>query len=270
MAASSLPIADALHAELQTRAFGRALRCYRSVASTNTEAAAWAQAGAPEGATVYAAFQEAGRGRLGRSWEGQAGKNLMFSVVLRPVIPPDAWGLITLAASVAVAEVLDPVAAPVTVQIKWPNDVLLDGRKGCGMLLESAWGRETPPAGAAVILGVGLNVNQDAFATPGATSLLLATGRPAPRGPLWARLLLALETWYGRVQRGEPAVVQAAYEQRLLGRGDRVTLRAAGDGDAVSGVLHGIDARGALRLGTATGIRTFHAGDVTVALPRST
>ena len=269
MAASSLPIADALQADLRTRTFGRSLRCYRSIASTNTEAAAWAQAGAPEGATVYAAFQEAGRGRLGRSWEGQPGRNLMFSVVLRPEIPPDVWGLITLAASVAVAEVLVPLAAPVGVQIKWPNDVLLDGRKCCGMLLESAWGRARRPTGAAVILGVGLNVNQDAFAAPGATSLLLATGRHVPRAPLWASLLMALETWYGRVQRGETDVVQAAYEDRLLGRGDRITLRAAGGDETISGVLHGVDARGALRLGTATGIRTYHAGDVTVALPRS-
>ena len=261
------PLAEALASLLRTRRFGRALRAYASVGSTNTEAAAWAAGGAPEGAVVLAELQTAGRGRMGRTWEARAGQNLTFSVVLRPPLPPERLGLLTLAASVAVAETVSAFTAPLEAGIKWPNDVLLEGRKCCGMLLESSFsGQKTP----AVILGIGLNVNQDAFPpalADRATSMLLATGRQTPRAPLLAALLTRLEQVYDRLVHDGGAALRQAYEARLAGLGRPATLYLAGTQTPVRGVLAGITETGALRVETGDGLRLFHAGEVSFSPP---
>ena len=194
----SLPLVDDVQPLLKTDAFGRAIRGHASVDSTNTKAAQWAREGAAHGSVVLTEYQTAGRGRQGRRWEAEPGQNLMFSVVLRPPLPPDRLGLLPLAAGLAVAEAVDPFIAPVTASVKWPNDVLVEGRKTCGMLLETSFsGRAAViDAPAFVVLGIGLNVNQvdfpDALADT-ATSLRLITGRLVPRAPLLARLLRRLE-----------------------------------------------------------------------------
>ncbi|GIV61528.1 MAG: biotin--[acetyl-CoA-carboxylase] ligase [Rhodothermaceae bacterium] len=261
-----LPLADAVAPLLRTTRFGRALRGYATVPSTNTLAAGWAAEGAPEGAVVLAEYQTAGRGRLGRTWDARPGQNLMFSTILRPTLPPDRLGLITLAASVAVAEAVEAFTAPLVPAIKWPNDLLLEGRKCCGMLLEASF--EAHPGGrAAVILGIGLNVNQFEFPpalADRATSLLLAGGRPVPRAPLLARLLERLEIRYEALLRDGGASIRAAYLERLDGLQQPVTLYLA-DGSSRTGILEGITETGALRLRTPDGPRVFHAGDVTTS-----
>jgi BirA family biotin operon repressor/biotin-[acetyl-CoA-carboxylase] ligase len=174
--------------------------------------------------------------------------------------------------------------------LKWPNDLLLPApdadtgdtdadadadadaggmRKVGGLLLEASFAR----APEAVVLGLGLNVNQTAF--PGAlaataTSLAAVRGRPVPRPPLLARLLARLERRYDALLAGEDAPLRAAYTARLHHRARRVTLRptpraaAADDGAAVTGIVEGVTPTGALRLRTDDGaVRTFHAGDVT-------
>ncbi|MFQ5571689.1 MAG: biotin--[acetyl-CoA-carboxylase] ligase, partial [Rhodothermales bacterium] len=184
-----LPLAQDTRALLKTRHFGRSMRSYQAVDSTNTAALQWASDGAPEGSVILANVQTAGRGRQGRSWHSAAGQNLTFSVILRPSLPPARLSLITLGAGVAVAEAVEALTAPLSTTIKWPNDVLLEGTKCCGMLLESTLD-ETGTA--TVILGIGLNVNQSAFPETlesKATSLLLQTGRHTPRPPLLADLL---------------------------------------------------------------------------------
>lgn len=243
--------------------FGRAWRGFETLPSTNTEASAWAQEDAPEGAVVLTEHQSAGRGRHGRRWEAAAGQNLMLSVVLRPALPPASYGLIPLAAALAVADAVAPYAAPIDPAIKWPNDVLLEGRKCCGMLLESL----LTPEGGTVILGIGLNVNQDHFPPEleeRATSVLLATGRHVPRAALLADLLGRLEARYDELHRAPEQGTLAAYEQRLVGRGRTITLGFP-RGGAVTGRIDGVDADGALRLRTDTGLRAFHAGEVTTS-----
>ncbi len=260
---AALPLARDLAGLLRTERFGRALRGYRSVGSTNTVATAWAAAGAPEGAVVVAEYQTAGRGRQGRAWQADAGHNLTFSVILRPSLPAASLGLVAVAAGVAVAEAVEAFAAPLRAAIKWPNDVLLEGRKCCGMLLESTLGGGT---GATVVLGIGLNVNQRAFAPPleaQATSLLLEAGRPLPLAPLLADLLLRLERHYASLDADGGDAARRAYEARLHGLGRETTLRFTGRQERVGGVLLGITDTGALRLRTADGPRTFHAGEVT-------
>jgi BirA family biotin operon repressor/biotin-[acetyl-CoA-carboxylase] ligase len=260
----ALAIVDDVAAQLDTDRLGRSMRGFESVGSTNTAAADWARDGAPDGSVVVAEYQSAGRGRHGRSWDAKKGQNLMFSVVLRPALAPDRLGLLPVAASVAVAEAVDDFVTPHRAALKWPNDVLLEGRKTCGMLLESSIsGRQ---AAEAVILGVGLNVNQTTFPealADTATSLRLAAGRAVPRAPLFARLLARLEARYDAVQGGEAAAVRAAFHDRLAARGEARTLRVSDTGDTVTGVVQGITATGALRLDTPDGPTVVHAGDVT-------
>jgi BirA family biotin operon repressor/biotin-[acetyl-CoA-carboxylase] ligase len=266
---------------LQTDRFGRVLRVHDKVGSTNTEAAAWARGDiadpTPEGAVVLTEFQTAGRGRHGRSWSADSGRNLMLSVVLRPKLPPEQFGRITIAAGVAVADTVAAFVEPQPVTIKWPNDVLLAGKKTCGMLLETSFGANPDqPSGGAVILGIGLNVNQTDFPPDlddTATSMRLATGRLLPRPTVFAKLLAELEARYDAVCAtaavpGDVGPVHAAYEDRLDRRGELVTLRFAGTDRTVSGYVRGITKDGALRLAPtpnapAAEETVLHAGEVT-------
>ncbi|MDX1531042.1 MAG: biotin--[acetyl-CoA-carboxylase] ligase, partial [Rhodothermales bacterium] len=188
-----LPLLADLQPLLRTCRFGRPARGFRSLPSTNAEALTWAADGAAEGALVVAEAQTAGRGRLGRTWEAAPGRNLLVSLVLRPALPPERLGLVPLAAGLAVAEAVEAAVPPLCPRLKWPNDLLLGGRKACGVLLEGRTGGRAP---SAVALGIGLNVNQTAFPdalAERATSLHLEAGRPVERAALLAALLERLE-----------------------------------------------------------------------------
>lgn len=261
----SLPLADDAQERLGTDRFGQAMRSFEEVGSTNERAAAWARAGAPEGAVVLTEYQTTGRGRHGRAWTADKGQNLLFSVVLRPSLSPNRLSLITVAAGVAVAETIEDFVSPHQAVLKWPNDVLLEGRKTCGMLLESSL---APPDGdTVVVLGVGLNVNQTDFPdslADTATSLRLTTGRPVPRAELLARLLTTLEQRYDAVEGGAATAVRTAFEERLASLRDQTTLHVPGTDQTLSGTVEGITETGALRLRAADGTETtVHAGDVT-------
>lgn len=262
---SPTPFLQAVAGLLKTRSFGRSMRGFGSVDSTNTVATAWAAEDAPEGSVVYAEFQTAGRGRMGRTWSATPGKNLTFSVILRPNLAPDQFGLIPLTAALAVAEAADEFTAPVSAEIKWPNDLLLEGRKCCGMLLESS---TTGPSPRTVILGIGLNVNQVDFPPELAdhvTSLLLATGRMADRAALFASILLQLERYYTRLPH-DAANIRAAFTARLSRLGRPVTFRLTHASETVEGILEGVTDTGALVIRTQTGARIFHAGEITTQL----
>lgn len=260
----SLPLVNDVQTMLDTDRFGQSMRGFKTVGSTNTEAADWARNGASEGSVIVTEYQSEGRGRHGRTWNAEKGQNLMFSVVLRPALDADRLGLITVAASVAVAEAVDAFVSPHRAALKWPNDVLLEGRKTCGMLLESSI--SSPQNAEVVILGVGLNVNQTHFGkdlAETATSLRLTTGRAVPRAPLFARLLDRLEARYDAIQAGDDPSVRNAFHKRLTQRDDPVTFQVPDTGRTVSGVVRGITNTGALRLDTADGPKVVHAGDVT-------
>lgn len=143
---------------------------YDVVGSTNDVAVAAAGERQPEGLVVVADEQRAGRGRLGRGWESPKGAGLYVSVLLRPPVPPPAWPLLGLLCGVAAVAALRR-AGGVEGALKWPNDVLVDGRKIAGILAEVT--------GDAVVVGMGLNVLQtrDQLPRPDATSILLAGGR---------------------------------------------------------------------------------------------
>lgn len=246
---------------LQTRFVGRKLFVFETIDSTNACAKTLAEAGTEEGAVVLAEFQTQGKGRLGRQWEAEANENLLFSVILRPSLPRSLAGLLTFFASVAVARALDEagVRSP---ECKWPNDVLLGGRKVCGILLENSLRNEMTEYS---VVGVGLNVNQERFQDSlrdRATSLRIAWGRSVDRTDLLARLLLSLERAYEDVRRGTFETILADWTSRCTMFGREVTV--AQNDDLVTGKAVGLKEDGGLVLQTPSGPRTIYAGDISL------
>jgi BirA family biotin operon repressor/biotin-[acetyl-CoA-carboxylase] ligase len=211
--------------DVPTRRFSD-VRWFPEIDSTNRFAADAARAGAADGLVVGADHQTAGRGRRGRTWESPAGSGLLVSLVLRPVPP-----LVTLAAGLAAAEACEQVAGVATT-LKWPNDVLLDGRKVGGILSELV--------GDAAVVGLGLNLT---WAPAGAAWL----GPDVDRDELLAAYLAGLD---------QPADVLARYRQRCATIGRRVRVELPGE--TVEGVAEAVDDEGRLVVDG----RKITAGDV--------
>lgn len=225
----------------------------------------WASEGVPEGALVGADHQTAGRGRHGRAWSDAPGLNLLFSLVLRPTLPQDRLGLIPLAAGLAIAEAIEK-HTPLSPSLKWPNDILVDGKKVCGILLE---GRLTPSNGsqATIVLGIGLNVNQIEFPTgvaDKATSLALEAGQLVPRVQLLADLVVALEKHYASLSADLGVAVLVGFERRMAGLGNTATVTFPMSGESTEGTILGVAENGALRLRTPEGEQRLHAGEITL------
>lgn len=236
--------------------------------STNADLADAARAGAPGGTVLVADHQTAGRGRLGRSWTAPPGSGFALSVLLRPEAPLERWTWLPLLAGLAVSDALRQQTG-LPAEVKWPNDVLVLGRKLCGVLAE----RVETDAGPAVVLGMGVNVHlrEDELPVPTATSVVLAraelgvAGVPVARTPIVSSVLRCLERdlqrWEDVAAVGDPDAVALAYRERCatLGRQVRISLS---DGTAVEGLARDVDGHGRLVLQTADGSRTFGAGDV--------
>lgn len=232
------------------------------VDSTNRLGIDLAREGAPEGTAVVAERQTSGRGRLGRTWESPARVNLYLSVVLRPALSPVEVPRLTLAAAVAVA---DAIAATTGLRpgIKWPNDVLLGGRKACGILTELEAEAERVRF---VVVGIGVNLNAREEDFPPelrakATSLAIELGRPVDRPAFAGALLGALERVYGEMLRGGFPGVRARYESWHVLPGRLVTVDGV---PPVEGLVRGIDDEGALIVEAADGTRRVLSGEVTL------
>lgn len=240
---------------------GSQLLRYDSVASTNDLAREMALSGAPEGLAVVAAHQTAGRGRQGRSWASPPGQGLYLSLVLRPQVHPAEAPIITLAAAIAVAETLR-LDFDLRADIKWPNDLLVAGRKICGILLETATERETLQY---AVLGLGVNLCQQSFPEElqeTATSLLIETGRITAPDEFLSPLLDRLETWY-RASVAQPPDVIARWEAlSSYARGCHVVV-ATGSG-MVEGVTRGLTARGGLLVESQGERREVLSGEVSL------
>jgi BirA family transcriptional regulator, biotin operon repressor / biotin---[acetyl-CoA-carboxylase] ligase len=240
--------ADVVAPRLTTAWLGRAWRHFADIGSTNDEAAAWArgEAPAPSGAVVVADAQSKGRGRLGRRWHSPPRESLYFSVVLRPPLPPHRVPPLTLAAGVAVAETL--VAFEVTPALKWPNDVLLDGKKVAGILTEMSADLDHVHH---VVVGIGVNLNTRDFPddiAAIATSLALARsdGGAVSRADFVALLCARLENWVNHFVADGAAPVVAAWKQHARFFGKRVQVTAGRD--RIEGVAEDLEDDGALRL----------------------
>ncbi len=232
----------------------RAVVCYESVDSTNSAASLLARAGAVEGTVVLAAEQTAGRGRKGREWYSGGDGSLVFSLVLRPSRSGETLTSLLALCALRVLDGIRPGA-----KMKWPNDIWIDGRKVAGILAESA--------GEAVVLGMGMNVNDEAGSFPGrlegtAVSLRMTTGRTFDRGRLLASILGEFSRAYPGWRRKGFAPLREEMQERMLWIGMPVAVET--DGDAVSGVMAGVTADGFLRLETEEGEKVFAAGDVSL------
>lgn len=238
------------------------LHRFECLASTNDTAREMAAAGAPQGVVVVAGAQTAGRGQHGRSWASPAGQGLYLSAILRPAVKPDALAFITLAAAVAVAETI-AAEFGVNPDIKWPNDVMLSGKKVCGILVESAIEGGTVRYG---IVGIGLNVDQLEFPeeiADTATSLRIETGRQGAPQEVLPLILDHLEKWYG-VALSSPIDVLTRWEElSTYARNCDVTVTLP-DG-IIEGVTAGLTDRGTLTIRTADGkTREVFSGEVTL------
>lgn len=256
---------EALRLRDRDALIGRRVLCHREVTSTSAVATALAAAGEAEGTVVLAERQTAGRGRFGRAWSSPPGLGLWFSSILRPPILVVGAPVLTQVAAVAIAEALEAVAGRLPGGIKWPNDVLLAGRKVAGILTDLAARGAGAPV---VILGVGVNVNQgEGDFLPAlrgrAGSVAMAAGRPVPRADLFRALLTRLDARYREFLAAGPGPALAEAAARSVTLGQAVRAR---EGDAeLHGVALGLEADGALTVRLPDGrIRRLVAGEVTL------
>jgi BirA family transcriptional regulator, biotin operon repressor / biotin---[acetyl-CoA-carboxylase] ligase len=245
---------------LNTRDLGRTIHHFDSLASTNETAFTMAREGATHGEVVIAENQTSGKGRRGRSWFSPVGKNLALSVVLRPEISPTRVAEITLVAAVATVRAL--LECEVKATIKWPNDILVQGKKVAGILTELSADVE---AVHFVVLGIGINLNStlDDFpddVKPIAISARMARAEPLHRALFVSKLLesleLALDEWtnFGF----EPIREAWKTHSEMLG----TLVRVVNDGKQIIGIAEDIDAQGALIL-NVNGVRqVILSGDV--------
>ena len=212
------------------------------VDSTQTTAFALAADGAEDRTVVVADYQASGRGRRGRAWEAPPGQSLLCTILVRPRLAPPQWPAYSLVAAVAVAETLARTAA-LAARLKWPNDVLIAGRKIAGILLESRVVGDTSTA--VIAIGIGINLAQRAFPAAlaaRATSIAIEAGRTVARDATLGALLEAFDGWRARLEGEGMAPVRA----RWLALADTIGRRVSIDG--VSGVAVDLDPDGALVL----------------------
>jgi BirA family biotin operon repressor/biotin-[acetyl-CoA-carboxylase] ligase len=245
---------------LNTQDLGQTLHCSDELPSTNDRARELADAGASHGEVVVAESQSAGRGRRGRNWASPPGRNLYLSVILRPNLPPQRAPEITLVASVAACDACRK--AGVEVGIKWPNDLLVGGRKVAGILTELS---AEPDLVHWVVLGIGVNLNSGPGDFPAelrgqATSLSIERGQPVPRALFAAALLSELEQWLDRHAAEGFGPIREAWRERSVTLGREVRVDA--EGGEISGVAEDIDASGALLVRGKSGLARVVSGDV--------
>jgi BirA family biotin operon repressor/biotin-[acetyl-CoA-carboxylase] ligase len=239
---------------------------FDSVGSTNSEAARQAVEGAAEGLCIVASEQTAGRGRFDRHWLSPKGAGLYLSIVLRPQLAENTWPLSTLMASLAVHDALLD-ACNLQTDIKWPNDILANNRKLCGILGEMV----DTPFGRAVVVGIGINLNPEGFPPElreTATSVQSATGKPPDAEVVLQALVRALERRYEMLQceGGGEEIVREWSARSSYASGKRIRI-ANGD-ETLEGITRGLESDGALRLETDAGeIRIVRAGDVASVRP---
>jgi BirA family biotin operon repressor/biotin-[acetyl-CoA-carboxylase] ligase len=237
--------------------------------STNSVALDAGRKGAVSGTVVVADTQTGGRGRLNRTWLSLSGMGLYFSIILRPKLAPEHLPKVTLAAGLALSKVVESEYS-LSPQIKWPNDLLLDGRKFGGILTETE-----PVAGldsnysTLVIVGVGLNLSKPEGGFPSdikerATALSLHTSREISSEILLETCVAAVEKELQRLEKGEFPEILQEWMQRDACK-DKVLTWVTPQGKEVTGVSLGPDPDGSLRIKDQTGdIHTVLSGDVTL------
>jgi BirA family biotin operon repressor/biotin-[acetyl-CoA-carboxylase] ligase len=246
---------EAIRSAIQDLRLGRPLLYFPVIGSTSTHVMELARAGVAPGILVIADQQTAGRGRIGRSWTSLPGRQLEFSLLLRPDFPPH---FLVMASAVAVAEAIQAIA-DIPAEIKWPNDIEVDSRKAGGILIETA--------GDIAVLGVGINVSGSLENDPlalVAITLEDAASHEISRESLFVDLLRRFDLRYADLSANGDAArtsLHTAWRERLVTLGRQVSVR---QGEAtLNGIAEDVDASGALLLRRDDGTRvTVHWGDV--------
>ena len=263
-----LSVPDILTVESCTSAIhgewaGCCVEVYDSIDSTNRRAKELGESGAVHGTLIVADCQTAGKGRRGRNWETPPGVALSFSLLLRPGFLPDKASMLTLIAAVAVERAVRDMTG-CAVSIKWPNDVVLNHRKICGILTEMSTELDSIHY---VVIGIGINIAQKSFPPElkeKATSILMESGNTVNRSALLARILEEFEKLYTVfAAAGDLSDIRAEYEAVLAGLGSPVVIED--EQNRRSGICRGITKNGALRVETQDGrIEEIISGEVSV------
>jgi BirA family transcriptional regulator, biotin operon repressor / biotin---[acetyl-CoA-carboxylase] ligase len=248
---------------LTTRILGNEIHYYSTVGSTNDEAKKQAIAGCSEGTLVITETQLGGRGRLSRGWFSPVAKGIWFSVVLRPPFPPQEAPKCTLMAAVALNRAIREVTG-ISCGIKWPNDILCNGRKIVGILTEM---NAEMDAINHIVIGMGINVNLDSSDIPAelkdiATSISMEAGTEVSRINLFIVVLEKLEELYLQVKSMGFSALLEAWRQESITLGRMVNV--IGLDKSFVGKAVDIDAEGALLVETEQGIERVLAGDVSI------
>ncbi len=260
-------VPDALHVlasdpGIRTARIGKTIRVRDVTGSTNDDLWELGRQGAEEGTVVIAETQRAGRGRRGRQWVSPPNRNLYLSVLLRPPFPPAEAAMVTLMAGVGLCEAMQEVFL-VRPQIKWPNDVLLEGKKTAGILAEMHAEQESIHF---LVLGIGVNLNMTRDMFPEdlrypATSVELVLGRPVERLPFARRLLEHLDRGYEKLLSDRGASVLRTWNRYCAHRGKWLEINAVTG--TLRGRFSGLDEEGAMILESADGrTEKIRAGDV--------
>ena len=253
---------DDIKRGLKAKIIGRDIVLLPETVSTNTVAMEMAANGAREGTVVIAEEQTGGKGRLGRKWISPKG-NLYLSVVLRPAIPMHKAPLITLMGAVAIASAIREQCG-IKAGIKWPNDILISGKKAAGLLTEMSAEQDRIRH---IVIGIGVDVNMPLEELPidlrGVTTTLAAeTGRMVDRSALLRRIMMELDHWYQVFLKQDAGVIKE-WNRFNVTVGKRVVV--AGAGEPMEGLAQGIDEEGRLLVRRDDGrTRTVAAGDVTI------
>lgn len=254
---------------LQPNGFCRKVECYDSIDSTNLRAKQLAEAGEAEGTLVVADRQTAGRGRRGRGWLAESGVGIWMTLILRPGLEPVQLSGITLIAALAVNRAIRDICG-VESQIKWPNDIVLEGKKLCGILTEVS--SEMNYVHYAVT-GIGINVNTEQFPAEvqdRATSLYLETGCRMDRAAIIGRFAVLYGNYYQQYcKEGNLTAFVEEYNQMLVNRDRQVTIyhgmvEDADPSQIETGIARGINAEGALLVEMDGVYKPIVSGEVSV------
>lgn len=252
-----------LESSIFTKWAGKDVRYFYETDSTNNAARQAAEEGAPHGTLAVADHQDAGKGRRGRTWSSPHGTGIFMSILTRPELHPSCASMLTLVAALAVSEAVETVCG-VRPSIKWPNDIVLNGKKLCGILTEMSTELECIHY---VVTGIGINANMESFPeeiSAVATSLFLETGEKVKRSRLIGAVMESFEKYYDRfMEIGDMSGLQEEYNSRLANAGRQV--RVLSPGNEYTGTAVGIDETGELLVKMDDGeIRRVISGEVSV------
>jgi BirA family transcriptional regulator, biotin operon repressor / biotin---[acetyl-CoA-carboxylase] ligase len=249
-----------LQNNLPTEVFGKKIFAFDKIDSTNNLAKILAELGHVEGTVVISDVQTQGRGRHGKEWVSETAKNLLFSVIIRPDIDLEKIQLITFFLANSIAAVIER-KFNCKVSLKWPNDLLINNKKFCGILVES----NIQSSDTFIIAGIGINVNQDTFPEniPNATSLSLETNSQVDIEDLFSEILISFDNEYNEFVSNPDSAIELWKTRNML-EGKEISILQRSQ--SISGKYHGIDKSGALLLGTPDGkILNFYSGEVSLA-----